>query len=360
MMNLKKTLCVFLSAAMLLLPLSACGNREESQLDTTIDESVDTATEITGYGKPDGSISPLFLSEGDKIAVISPSSLPSREQVEATVKGLREWGFEPVEGKYVAPEVRTMEQCMEDLLWALEDPEIRAIFCVRGGYGSTEVMDAMTEELIAASNRMIIGYSDISAYHSAWTVAGLPSIHACMSGTFTGLPEACAEAELRMMKGEIPSYECEAGELCRTGSAKGILIGGNLSTVSASVGTAYDSAAMGKPYVLFLEDVGENLMHIHRYLTVLKHAGVLDNAAGIVFGEWTELPADGDGNFGDDRGGKFESVADMISKQFLSDADIPVAFGFPAGHGNVNYPLLMGAEVTLTVTEDSFTLSWTE
>ncbi len=71
------------------------------------------------------------------------------------------------------------------------------------------------------------------------------------------------------------------------------------------------------------------------------------------------LPA-GDGNFGDDRGGKFESVADMISKQFLSDADIPVAFGFPAGHGDVNYPLLMGTEVTLTVTEDSFTLSWTE
>ena len=79
---------------------------------------------------------------------------------------------------------------------------------------------------------------------------------------------------------------------------------------------------------------------------------------GIIFGEWTELPADGSGNFGKARGGKFESVADMIRREFLGDIQVPVAFGFPAGHGDVNYPLLMGKKVELSVSGSSYTLDW--
>ena len=100
------------------------------------------------------------------------------------------------------------------------------------------------------------------------------------------------------------------------------------------------------------------MQHIHRYLTILKHRDILDNAAGIVFGQWTELPADGQGNYGEARGGLFQSVAEMITRQLLKNFKVPVAFGFPAGHGDVNYPLLMGAEVKLDVNADSYTLSW--
>ncbi|MBR5604797.1 MAG: LD-carboxypeptidase, partial [Verrucomicrobia bacterium] len=73
----------------------------------------------------------MFLSEGDRIAVISPSALPSRDQVDATVNGLRSWGYIPVEGKHVCDKVRSKEDCLEDLRWALEDPSIKAVFCVR-------------------------------------------------------------------------------------------------------------------------------------------------------------------------------------------------------------------------------------
>ena len=100
------------------------------------------------------------------------------------------------------------------------------------------------------------------------------------------------------------------------------------------------------------------MQHIHRYLTVLKHKGILDRAAGIVFGEWTELPADGKGNYGASRGALFDSVAEMISRQLLDGVDVPVAFGFPAGHGEVNFPLLMGAPAKLEVSADSYTLCW--
>lgn len=361
------SLALLLSLAILSSCAFPCGKKDaepeppvESQSkpeEVLLNEGVDTKIEITGYTTYSGALESYFLSEGDKIAVISPSGLPDEEQVSATVKGLKAWGYEPVAGSHASAEIRTLDECMEDFRQALEDPEIKAIFCVRGGYGATEVMDALPADLIATARKPIIGYSDITVYHSAWTSAGLPSIHGCMSGTFTGLPEACAQAERSLLKGEIPSYKCEANQFCRQGTAEGVLIGGNLSTFAATLETAYDCTKINEPYILFIEEVGEDLRHIHRFLTVLKHHGVLDNAAGIVFGEWTELPDDGAGNYGRNRGGLFDSAADMITRQLLEGIDVPVAFGFPAGHGDVNYPLLMGEKATLTVAEDSFTLS---
>ena len=353
-------LCVWPGEEAAPLPLLPAFHETPANTDysgDSFDEGVYTGIRITGYTK---STTPTdyFLSSGDKVAVLSPSALPGQEQAAATVKGLRDWGFEPVEGKYVYSELRTLEECVEDFRWALEDPEIKAIFCIRGGYGATEVMDALPMELIEKGDKPIIGFSDITAYHGAWTCAGIPSLHACMSGAFASLPGPCAEAEINMMSGEIPAYECDANESCRPGTAEGVLIGGNLSTFVASLDTAYDCTKLDEPYILFLEEVGENMQHIHRYLTVLKHRGILDRAAGIVFGEWTNLPADGRGNYGETRGGLFRSVADMICRQILGDTDIPIAFGFPGGHGDYNYPLLMGAKARLEVGEKSYTLSW--
>lgn len=324
----------------------------------TIDEGVDTECEITGYiSIPNNELS-YFLSKGDKIAVLSPSALPSRKQVDATVEGLKDWGFEPVEGKYVSCDTRTLDDVAEDFKWALSDPSIKAIFCVRGGYGASQVMDCVPLDIIKQANKPIIGFSDITVYHSAWTASSLASVHGCMSATFTSLPTECAEAEYNMLKGRLPVYKCTSAEPGVDGEAAGILIGGNLSTFTSVLNTEYDCTKTDEPYILFIEEVGENIQHIHRYLTILKHNGVLDNASAIIFGEWTELPADGSGNFGATRGGKYESVADMIRREFLTDTDIPVAFGFPAGHADANYPLLMGRCAHITVTGNEYTIEW--
>ena len=322
-----------------------------------ITEGVDTKCQVH-YSPYKGEHGSMFLKKGEKIAVISPSALPSKEQVDATVKGLKSWGYVPVMGKHVYGTVRSLADCIADLKWALSDPEIKAIFCVRGGYGSSEVMDQMPLELIASARKPIIGYSDITVYHSAWTSAGLVSIQSCMSGTFDGLPAECVEAEKNIIQGKIPSYKCESRFKGKKGEAEGMLIGGNLSTFCSVLGTAFDSTKVSGKYILFLEEEGENFQHLHRYLTVLKHLGILDRAAGIVFGEWADIPADMGDYSGSSRGGTYASVADMISRQFLSDLDIPVAFGFPTGHGDVNYPLLMGAKVHLRVTDKNFTLSY--
>ena len=340
---------------------AGCAQSTQASSDSdepeSFSEGVDTAIEVefSPYSGDNGS---LFLSAGDSIAVISPSALPTREQVDAVMEGLEEWGYVPVEGEHVCEQNRTLEDCLADLEWALEDPNIKAIFCVRGGYGVSEVADELALGLVKSSDKLIIGYSDITALHSAWTSAGVPSIHSSMSATFSDLPEACVDAEKRMIAGEIPFYTCEGSGYDREGEAEGVLIGGNLSTYTSVIDTAYESAKAGEPYILFLEEEGENIQHLHRYLTILKHAGVLDGAAGIVFGEWADIPADMEDYDGSSRGGTFESVADMISRQFTSDLDVPVAFGFPAGHGDVNYPLLMGEKAHLSVSADDFSLSW--
>lgn len=211
---------------------------------------------------------------------------------------------------------------------------------------------------IRKANKPIIGYSDITTYHSAWTMADLMSIHAPMGTTFDSVSEDSASAVEKSLKGQIPIYSCQGSDYDVRGSAEGILIGGNLATLTGVLNTAYDCTRTDKPYILFLEEVEEDYQHIHRFLTILKHMGVLDQAEGIIFGEWVDIPADCESYNGNSRGGEFQSVADMISREFFSDWEKPVAFGFPAGHGDVNYPLLMGAGIKLNVGKDHFTMEW--
>lgn len=336
---------------------SSGGAAESVEGEDIFSEGVDTPCTVS-YSPYDGEYSSLFLSEGDKIAVIAPSGYCSRERVDTTVEGLKQWGYVPVQGAHVYDESYTLEDNLSDLVWALEDPSIKAVFCVRGGYGASEVQDALGLDLISSSKKLIIGFSDITVYHSSWSSAHVPSVHGAMNTAFTSLPAECVEAEQRLLRGELPSYTCECNGLCREGEAEGVLVGGNLSTLAGVIGTAYDCTQIDEPFILFVEDIGESVRHIHRNLTLLKHLGVLDKASGVVFGEWTDIPAFTGSYDGTTRGGAFTSMADMISRQILQDSSIPVAFGFPAGHGDVNYPLLMGARARLDVGSDSFTLNW--
>ena len=110
---------------------------------------------------------------------------------------------------------------------------------------------------------------------------------------------------------------------------------------------------------LFLEDVDGDMEQIHRFLTILKHRGVLDRAAGIIFGEWKMIAVDSEITDGSSRGGAYVSVADMIRRSFFPEgAAIPIAFGFPAGHGAQNYPLLLGEEVQLQISGQGNILEW--
>jgi len=289
-----------------------------------------------------------YLKAGDKIAVISPSALPDSNQVVATVEGLENWGYEVWLGPHAAHVDRTLQDCYDDLMHAITDPTVKAIYCIRGGYAASEVMDMVPLDSIRKHPKPIIGYSDITVYHSAWTTVGLPSIHSSMSATFTNLPEDCAEMQHRMMEGEMPQYSFDAGTYHRDGTAEGILIGGNLSTLTACLNTAYDCTKAEKPFILLLEDIDDTYLSAHRSMTILKHMGVLNRMQGLILGDWTDFEV-GTCYSGDSRGGRFESVYEMMWREFLSGTDVPICSEMPFGHGAENYPLRLGGPIRLTV-----------
>ena len=298
-------------------------------------------------------IQPPFLQKGDKIALISPSYHTPMENVDTAAMILREWGFEPVVGPNVGKEYRgkyagTPQERLSDLEWALRDPGIKAILCNRGGYGTIHLTTLLPQSLIAANPKWIIGFSDITTLHGIAARAGVMSIHATMCSLMAksqGLGPT--NTLLRdILLGTVPVYEAPAHPQSIPGHAAGTLAGGNLCTFTPLLGTDAD-ATLGHDIILFIEEVEEDMSHIDRLINTLLLGGVFDRCAGVILGEFTDCKANLD----------YSSVEEMVCS-YLKDRSIPVLCGFPAGHGDVNLPLLMGAPVTLDVTASGATLSF--
>ena len=289
---------------------------------------------------------PAFLAPGDKIALLSPSYNTPRANTDSAAAIIRAWGFEPVIGPNVDKLYRgkyagTPEERVQDLRWALQDPSIKAILCNRGGYGTIRLVDLMTPEDFRDHPKWLIGYSDITTLLEMETRSGVMSIHGAMGcSLLTHLGQDHTSTLMRdILLGTIPEYTVDPHPQNIPGTASGVLVGGNLCTFSPILGTWADATA-GKDFILFIEEVEENMSHIDRLVNTLILNGVFDRCKGVILGEFTDCEA----NLG------FESVEQMLCS-YLDDYGIPVCCGFPAGHDAVNLPLVMGARVTLSVTD---------
>jgi len=302
-------------------------------------------------------VKPDYLKAGDKVALVSPSYFTPMENVEKTVDLLRAWGFEPVigpnvgkivDGKYAG----TVAERVSDLRWALSDPSIKAILCNRGGYGSIQLIDRLSLSVIKASPKWIIGFSDISTLHGLWSCAGVMSIHGTMSSFLAkGGTDASSILLRDLLLGNVPRYELPAHEQNIEGKASGVLVGGNICTFVPNLGSQAD-ATKGKNLILFIEEVEESMHNIDRQMRILQMNGVLDRCNGIILGEFTDC-----GTEFKQPDGTTISVEAMLH-EMLKDYRIPVLCGFPAGHGDVNLPLVMGAPVTIDVRGDGATLQF--
>ncbi len=300
---------------------------------------------------------PEALKAGDKIAIISPASTPGDKNPEKAAATLRAWGFEPVIGQHVLTKYHmyagTVRERCSDLLWALNDPDIKAIVCTRGGYGSAMLLDPMTREDFRRHPKWIVGYSDITALHSAMVCSGVMSLHANMGGA---LGERGANDSINLMlrdvlMGKLPSYSVPAHPLNKVGKARGIVIGGNMA-VFTNIGGSREwdfldrDNVRGKDIILFFEDVSENMPRVNSMLQQLRLKGVLDHVKGIIVGRFTEYePRDG-----------YNDMNEMLSET-LNKYDIPVCYDFPASHDeNWNYPLIEGCPAELDVNPQGVTL----
>ena len=295
---------------------------------------------------------PDYLKAGDRVALISPSYYTPMENVEKTADVLRQWGLEPVIGPnvglvYAGRYAGTVDERVSDIRWALSDPTIKAVICNRGGYGTIQLVDELALTEWSAQPKWLVGFSDISTIHGLLSRAGVMSIHGTMSSFLAKGGQDATSTLLRdLLMGRVPRYHVPAHPQNITGRASGVLVGGNMCTFVPNLGSQAD-ATMGRDLILFLEEVEESMHNIDRQFNILQMNGVLDRCKGVVLGEFTDCGTEF----------SYESVEQML-RQYLAAYNIPVLCGFPAGHGDVNLPLVMGATVTIDVRTDGATLQF--
>ena len=311
------------------------------------------AVKGAGPKKPLKCVSPAYLKPGDKVALISPSYYSSMETALGAAETLRSWGFEPVIGpnvgkQYLAHYAGTVGERLADLRWALNDPDIKAIICLRGGYSTLHLVEGLSLKEFSAAPKWMIGYSDITTLLSMEACAGVMGIHAVMGCNIAG--EGAAKPSCTLLRdllvGQVPRYELPAHKENIIGRAKGTLVGGNLATFAPLLGTQANAIG-NSDIILFVEEVEETHHNIDRLFNMLKMSGVLAHCKGIILGDFTDCENDVG----------YESVESML-REYIAPYNIPLLCGFPAGHEKLNLPLVMGAPVTLDVRADGATLSF--
>lgn len=293
----------------------------------------------------------MHLSKKDKIGLVSTARKISKGELQPAINLLKSWGLEPV----VAAEIFEVEnqfagsdaQRTKAFQRFLEDEEIKAILCVRGGYGSVRIIDHIDFSALERNPKWIVGYSDVSVFHlhCAATV-GIPTLHATMPINFDSNTEEALVSLKKALFGEALEYEVPGHSFNVKGTAQGELIGGNLSIVYSVLGSPSMPSCHGK--ILFLEDLDEYLYHIDRMMYNLARNGVLQDLNGIVIGGMTDM---------NDNAVPFGESAEEIIYRHVKDLGIPVAFGIPAGHLDDNRTLIMGSTALLEV-GDSTQLKW--
>ena len=305
---------------------------------------------MTAISEPGPLLKPAAAPPGAGISVISPASFASPERVERGMAQLRSLGYVPHLGKHAQHRgplffAGAPEQRLADLHAAFAAPDTSIAACVRGGYGSNYLLDGIDLALIEQHPKPFFAYSDLTGIQlRLLDKLGLPAFHGPMVAADFSLDDGVHLASFQAALAGEP-YSVGATEGLRTlkpGTARGTLYGGCLSILVSLLGTPWEPHTEGK--LLFLEDTGAKPYQIDRMLWQLRHAGKLDGARGIVFGEMLDCVSPG---------APPHLLEDVIVHAF-KDFDIPIAIGLRSGHvsrGNVT--LTFGVKAELHAAEEA-------
>jgi len=299
-------------------------------------------------------IIPPFLKKGDCIGLISTARKISEQELKPAIDIIQSYGFDVVLGKNLFEEDHQLagspHQRAESLSSMILMPNVKAIFCVRGGYGTIQMVDLVDYNLLIQNPKWIVGFSDVTVLHAKLQKLKICSIHGIMPILFSK-EEAKNSVEnlFQTLKGEVKSIIAPFHKYNRQGVAVGKLVGGNLSLINNIIGTNLD--VFEEKTILFFEDLDEYLYHIDRMMWHLLKSGKLENVSGVIVGHLTEMK-DNTIPFGKD--------AEQIVFDHLKNFDVPFCFGFPAGHSYDNFSLFMGSEIKLSVTLNESTVYFKE
>lgn len=298
-------------------------------------------------------IQPPFLTRGDTIVIIATARKVSKIELQPAIALAKNWGLQVKLGKTI--DASAHQYAGEDIFRtadfqrAIDDPEIKAIWCARGGYGTVRMIDGIDFSNFKENPKWIVGYSDVTILHNHINNLGFATIHGQM----------CLEIEKKSQKSRDTLYAALFGKSIditistkipqgnRIGEAKGILAGGNLSVLYSNIDSP--SEISYENIILFIEDLDEMLYHIDRMLQNLKRSGRLANLAGLLVGGMSDMR---------DNTILFGKTPKEIILEAVAAYDYPVCFNVPAGHIEDNRALVFGKEINLEVFENRFSIRY--
>lgn len=298
-------------------------------------------------------IIPPYLAKGDRIAIVSPSGIIEKEVVMKAAKMLAGEGFEVVTGDNVFNQsgcfAGTDSERLHDLQKVTDDNSVKAVFCSRGGYGMSRIIDRIDFTGIRKNPKWYVGFSDITVLH-LWLnkLCGVVSLHAEMPLNYSNpkkTPESFTSV-IKSLRGEPETIVWKSSHDAHF-AVEGPVTGGNLSLIYSLTGTPGEPDTEGA--ILFIEEVGEYFYHLDRMLTSLRLTGRLRNLAALVVGGMEKIEQ---GSI------KYNKSAEEIVLDIVGHYNYPVLFNFPAGHICDNRAIYMGRKARVIQKGLEASLAW--
>ncbi len=303
-------------------------------------------------------IKPKQLKKGDTIGIVAPAS-PTRKpnSIEKSIKVLESQGFNVVVGQSCREKHGHLsgndELRARDINQMFRDKNIHGIFCIRGGYGAPRILDMLDYDNIRKTPKVFLGYSDITAIHIALNqICNLITFHGPMtvSDMIEDFDEFSKESYLKAISSIVPLgklFNPEGIEIksLNSGSAKGKIVGGNLSLIACTLGTPFEIDTKGK--ILLIEDIGEFTYSIDRMLTQLKLAGKFEDCNGIILGDFKDCKPEHEG---------YGLSLLQVFKDIIAPANKPTIYNLMAGHCSPKITIPLGVDAIVDGDDCSLTI----
>ena len=290
-------------------------------------------------------ICPPKLVPGDTIALVSPAKAIERTHIEFAKNYFEEQGFKVLVGSNAGNEYRyfsgTDTERANDLQWAIDHPDVKAIICNRGGYGAIRLFDTVNWANLLREPKWLLGFSDITNFHCLGLKLGIESAHTSMPLNFWENTAESLDSILNVLQGKPNEYNWQVNPSNQIGTASGNVVGGNLSILYSLLGTPY--SPIYDNTILFIEDVGEQFYHLDRMLWAFRFAGVFERISGLIVGGMTDMK---------DTATPTEWTVEELILEHTRYRSFPIAFNAPVGHINDNRAFICGRKATFAVTEN--------
>ncbi len=293
-------------------------------------------------------IQPEPLKSGDTISILAPSGVLNNfdNKITKAINIFKSWGLNVVLGNHIYDKnghfAGTDKNREKDFQKALDNKNIKAIWCARGGYGAVRIIDKLNFDNYLKNPKWIIGFSDITVIHNKLNFLNSESIHAMMITGFEdiGQNNDSLSKLKNVLFGDSLSYSIASNKNNKAGKSEGIIVGGNLTLIQSTIGSKTELKMKDK--ILFIEEIGEYAYHIDRMLYSLKRAGYFENCKGLIVGQISDVKKNNT-DFG-------RSINELIL-DVLDEYNFPILFDFPAGHEKTNFPIILGRKVILDVSK---------